>query len=312
MVDAVRQRLERFGLYFADRGILEAMLRSGDFALVLDGMNEAERDLSVQSFGRSFPRTRLLITSQGNALADFALWRLPDTIVSFCELLIVQYRPAEEARLLMQQLSSSGLLPHLRSGYDVRLVLDIARGGPSLALPASRLDLYRATVARAMRDFVGVEPDVLKELGWTMVLERRHTLNDGDRARLGPKLLRLLDREGIRILRRVGEVYKFRHDQMRNFLAASFLVEDTPNIEACAQRIADTDVWMLGRKEQEELWTFLANMLSKPEDLDILWHLATRDPARGFLLQAIIRRAEACGLTLLLRPPAARMAEPVS
>jgi hypothetical protein len=72
----------------------------------------------------------------------------------------------------------------------------------------------------------------LKQLAWTMVTQRRREILSDDEKLLGDGNLRALAKEGIRIVRPVGATHEFRHDQMRAFLAALWLFEETPNLPA--------------------------------------------------------------------------------
>jgi hypothetical protein len=94
-------------------------------------------------------------------------------------------------------------------------------------LPADRIALYRAMLARAIgADGQPLRLEGLKELAWKMVTGRRREIRSEDDKLLGAGSLKALAKEGVRIVRSSGEVYEFRHDQMRAFLPALYLIEE--------------------------------------------------------------------------------------
>jgi hypothetical protein len=74
---------------------------------------------------------------------------------------------------------------------------------------------------------------------------------------------------------------------MRAFLAAAWLVEETPNIEALQAAANKADTFTLNRRDQEELWTFVAALLTD-KDLVALWVFAGGQPQqRSILLESL-------------------------
>jgi hypothetical protein len=135
-----------------------------------------------------------------------------------------------------------------------------------------------------------------------MVTQRRREITSDDEQVLGAGVLSALDREGVRIVRRVGNVHEFRHDQMRAFLAALWLAEEMPTI-AEAQKVAvDGGAFQINRRDQEELWRFLAELVSSEDELKAHWTFASEDPnARAELLAAIHTEADKRDITLVRR-----------
>lgn len=127
------------------------------------------------------------------------------------------------------------------SGCDLRLLADLAAVDPAhAALPAGRVALYRAMLARAIGpDGQPLALEGLKRLAWTMVMQRRRRIVLDDEKALGVGTLSALEREGLRIVRSIGAEREFRHDQMRAFLAALWLVEETPTLSALQKIVAD-------------------------------------------------------------------------
>ncbi len=117
---------------------------------------------------------------------------------------------------------------------------------------------------------------------------------------LGAGTLNALVREGVRIVRSIGAEHEFRHDQMRAFLAALWLVEETPTIAALQKTATDAGVFGLNRRDQEELWSFVAPLLTSNADLEALWSFANDDPVeRGILLATLQAEADVRGVTLV-------------
>ena len=59
---------------FIDHSGLESMLRSGDFALVIEGGEGREKEIAAAA--QAFPRLRLLVTANAPAPEGFARVRL--------------------------------------------------------------------------------------------------------------------------------------------------------------------------------------------------------------------------------------------
>lgn len=95
-----------------------------------------------------------------------------------------------------------------------------------------------------------------------MVTQRRRRILPDDGKVLEAGTLQELEREGLRVIRSIGAEREFRHDQMRAFLAALWLVEETPNLPALQKTVSDVGAFALNRRDQEELWTFVALLLT--------------------------------------------------
>jgi hypothetical protein len=131
----------------------------------------------------------------------------------------------------------------------------------------------------------------LKQLAWTMVTQRHRQITPDDEKLLGADVLSALDREGVRIVRRIGKVYEFRHDQMRAFLAALWLVDEMPTITAAQKTAVDGRAFQVSRRDQEELWRFLAELMSGDDDLKAWWAFASEEPEGCGVLIAAIQAA---------------------
>jgi hypothetical protein len=302
VLDAVRRRLEQFGLATRDPGLIEAMLKAGQIALALDGTNEADRDAAIAAFARQFPQVRLLVTSQATGWEHWDAWHLPENVGALRNELLALWLGADKGECLSRRIVAEGLSDAIVSGYDLRLIADLAGADPEhTPLPANRIALYRAMLARATG--AGGEPlhlEGLKQLAWKMANERRREIRSEDEKLLGAGTLKALAKEGLRIVRPVGEVHEFRHDQMRAFLAALWLVEETPNLSALEKIAIDAGAFALNRRDQEELWRFVGALLVSPEDIRALWCFVNEDPEwRGILLAAVQAEADDRDITLI-------------
>jgi hypothetical protein len=87
---------------------------------------------------------------------------------------------------------------------------------------------------------------------------------------------------------------------MRAFLAALWLVEDAPTLPALQKTATDAGAFGLSRRDQEELWSFVAPLLTPTADLEALCHFANDNPVeRGILLAALQVEADKRGVTLV-------------
>jgi hypothetical protein len=307
ILEIVRRQLEQHGFATRDLGLVDAMLRAGHMALALDGTNEVDRDLALAAFASQFPQVRLLITSQAipRSLAGderWELWELPEDISGLRGGLLALWLGAEKGAILSRRIAAEGLSRTVVSGYDLRLLADLAAVDSEHAtLPGDRVALYRAMLARASGpDGQSLRLEGLEQLAWKMMIQRRRRIVTDDEKMLEAGTLNALEREGVRVVRPIGAEHEFRHDQMRAFLAASWLVEETPNLPALQKTAADAGAFGLNRRDQEELWSFVAPLLTSNADLEGLWHFANDDPVeRAILLAALQAEADKRGVTLV-------------
>jgi hypothetical protein len=307
VLETVRRQLEPSGFATRDIGLIDAMLKAGHIALALDGTNEADRDVALAAFASQFPQVRLLITSQAipRSLTDdkhWEVWELPPDISKLRDGLLALWFGDEKGALLSRRIVAEGLSGTIISGYDLRLLADLAAVDPEHApLPADRVTLYRAMLARASGpDGQPLRLEGLTQLAWTMVIQRRRRIVPEDEKMLGFGTLKALEEEGLRIVRSIGAEHEFRHDQMRAFLGALWLVEETPALPALQKTATDAGAFGLNRRDQEALWRFVAPLLRSNADLEALWHFANDDPVeRAILLAALQAEADKRGVTLV-------------
>ena len=147
VVEAVRATLSGEGLTFANKALLERFLESGTLGIAIDGLNEVDRTKSVSAFRMRFSEAPIFVTSQEKGEPPFDTWQLPDNIRDFTSDLLRLYLTGQQADDVMQRITASGLRDAIRSGYDVRLIIDLVRsGGEHAELPADRIGLYAAVV----------------------------------------------------------------------------------------------------------------------------------------------------------------------
>jgi hypothetical protein len=211
VLEAVRRRLEQFGIATRDLGLIEAMLKAGRIALALDGTNEADRYTALTDFARQFGQVRLLVTSQAACDENWEAWNLPEDIGALRERLLVRWLGDVKGAQLSRRIVAEGLSDSIISGYDLRLVADLAAADPEHApLPGDRIGLYRAMLARAKGvDGQSLRLEGLKQVAWTMVTQRRREILPVDETVLGPGTLIALLKEGLRIVRVVGVGHSF-------------------------------------------------------------------------------------------------------
>ena len=307
ILEIVRRQLEQHGFTTRDLGLVDAVLKAGHIAVALDGTNEVDRDLALAAFASQFPQARLLVTSQAipRSLAGderWDVWELPEDIDRLRGGLLALWLGAEKGPILSRRIAAEGLSRTVVSGYDLRLLADLAALDPEHAtLPGDRVALYRAMLARASgSDGQPLRLEGLEQLAWTMMIQRRRRIVLDDEKALGVGTLHALEREGVRIVRSIGAEHEFRHDQMRAFLAALWLVEETPTLPALQKTAADAGAFGLNRRDQEELWGFVAPLLTSAADLKALWLFANDDPIeRAILLAALQTEADKRGVTLV-------------
>ena len=302
VLEAVRLRLEQFGFNLRDLGLIDAMLKAGHIALALDGANEADRDGALAAFARTYPMVRLLVTSQTMGDEGWEVWRLPTDVGALRDGLLALWLGADKGAALARRIMAEGLSDTIVSGYDLRLVADLAGDDPAgAALPGNRIALYRAMLTRAKQaDGETLRLGRLKQLAWTMVTQRRREITADDEKSLDADTLQGLAKEGVRIVRQVGRVHEFRHDQMRAFLAALWLVEEMPNLPALEKEMDDSGMFGLNPQDQKELSRFVAPLLHSDADLAALWRFANEKPEeRAVLLDALQREADERNVTLV-------------
>jgi hypothetical protein len=279
--------LERSGVT-CDRALLRAMLRRGRLALAIDGPNQVVRQ-ALAALPRIWPDARFLVASDQASPNAFEAWRLPARMsAEMVQNLLQLWLGAYSGSRLTAQLDREDILPHLLTCYDVRLVADLVTDDPGQVLPTDRIKLYRAVFARAKAHNTKLQDLApLKALAWAMTLEERQEIKADELAWLESGSREVLVAQGSRVLREIEPgVFAFDHEQLRFLLAAEHLVETKQVLGSLIAALEGGPVWDCERGDQEELWRFLAAMLSS-EDVTALWRFSLDDPARVFLQYAL-------------------------
>jgi len=274
VVGGIKGTLAQTGLAFEDEKALRKILESGTLAVAIDGLHEAGRTMAVNAFIRDFPSAPMLVTSQEAGEQQFTSWRLPDDMRAFTYELLRLHLGEADADAVMARITSSGLKEAIRSGYDVRLIIDLVRADPAhAALPGDRAGLYAAVVDAAWpagsREAVWEEQSRTEAAAWKMVSERQ-PYEDMRRMKpeegLGSLLEKLADapereRKSVRLVRRVGPAYEFVHDQMHAYLAARRFTQPEFNVQKMVQMIESSTIAAHPSPTRRTLWNFIAALL---------------------------------------------------
>jgi hypothetical protein len=308
VVDAVRATLSSGGLAFASSALLSRFLESGVIGVAIDGLNEVDRTRAVAAFTRTFNDAPMLVTSQQPGSDHFTAWRLPTDIRDFTSDLLRLYLTAEQAETVMNRIAASGLKDAIRSGYDVRLVIDLARTDRA-ELPADRMGLYAAVLKAAWPD---VPEDVRQDqqsliaaAAWRVVSERKP---NEDMRRLKPDvdlpatLLQALadapekDSRSVRLIRRVGAgTFEFVHDQMHAYLAARWFAQEGLSTAELEKMVAGSTIWTQTPDARRILWGFAAALLDNERVMG-LWARVEDKEEWDVLQRALKAEAERRGL----------------
>lgn len=150
------------------------------------------------------------------------------------------------------------LLSGLISGYDIELVIDLVRGtnDPS-RLPITRTGLYLAILTENDEEY---PVERLGLLAWKKLIEGKRVFSREDPGMTG--LLQPLESGKYRVIISVSKSeVEFRHDQMRTYLAAFWLVRQAINVESLTMHLERDEVWRVTAEDQDELWPFVAELL---------------------------------------------------
>ncbi|TNV11206.1 hypothetical protein FH968_22495 [Buttiauxella sp. B2] len=245
---------------------------------------------------------KIIATSQSDAEEGWGVWYLPKDISEQRASLLKLWLGDEAGNVLEKRLRFDQNVV-IVSGYDLRLVTDLVRNNPSATpIPEGRIGLYRAVLCKATRgDGEPLDLLPLRQLAVQMIAEGRRAFSLDEGLVLGEGSAEILSRDNVRVIRKVGRSWEFRHDQMRAFLAACSLADDTPTLKQLIVRIEENRMFRLRRDDQEVLWGFLADVLND-KDVQTLWVYAQRDPGERGLLQGALQRTADQRKIQLLRP----------
>jgi hypothetical protein len=247
--------LDERGAASSNLRLISAIIDRSDFILLLDGANEVPWGDQIGPAAASRDRPGLLVTSQGEPPMGmlFEHWVLPETIAEAIQPLLCLFMGDERGNALFRRLEASGLLPEIRSGYDVRLLQRLAEAGIG-ELPPTRLALYGAMVDHAVAQD-SVRAGDLAASAWSIWLSGSRQF---DRGEIGAGLADQLLRADARIIREAGSKLEFVHDQIEAYLAARHIFDSANPAGLIA---ATEEQWRLRiRSEQADLWAFVREM----------------------------------------------------
>lgn len=306
MMECVRVALSGNGLSFDDAKLLKAMFEMGTLGVAVDGLNEVARGPEVTAFAERFAKTAMFVTSQDTGGEPFGVWRLPATIAEYVDALLELYLKEKPglAAAVAREIRETGLIAHLRSGYDVRLVANLAISARErLDKTRSQLDLYREAVDAAWPkgdEHKEERVEVLAAAAWVLVSDRGP---NKDRRRMVPNqdcpadLLNDLEKvSAIRLVRAAGTDYEFVHDQMGAYLAARWFTSRAA-VAVMHELLETSQVWKVGAEAQRILWSFVAEIVRR-ETLTALWIFAGDEEERVVLWKQLAERAGRAGWDL--------------
>lgn len=299
--ELARLALRARGLRIDDPTLFRAILESGYFALILDGANETANAAALEDYARTSPEVRILVTSQGDPVKPgFEVLRLPGSVEQLVGPLLALFLGPERSAAVLEAVRPTPLWDGLASGYDVRLLADLAgRDGPVPELPADRIVLYRALLAR-LQHAGGAYPEAeLSRAAWA--LWRDGVRRFDSTKYLTPDLIEPLRHDDARVVRTIGgALFEFRHDQMRGYLAALWAARH----EVAPVRLFETDkaIWRLGFSEQAVVWDFFAALIDQARG-EAIWQWCHDDPERAVLLHALDQQGRKEGWRLVRNAP---------
>ena len=179
------------------------------------------------------------------------------------------------------------LVQEIRSGYDVELIADLTQRGRKI--PSDRLGLYDAAFAAVAESDPGQNGDhALCREAWRLFLSGVRPFQPYEQ--LDEDVLRPFEQEHV-VTRRRG-AYQFRHDLMRSYAAARWVMRHTSSM---TERIARLEVDLLWTsdtvkaEDRREMLRFLVAMIERREDLVAFRKFAEEDMERRALLWALLK-----------------------
>ncbi|MBC5784765.1 hypothetical protein H8N03_17580 [Ramlibacter sp. USB13] len=294
--EMARHQFSSVGLQVQDAAFFYRLLRTGDVCLVIDGMNEVDRDAALQRYCNVVGSSvRLLATSQSLPRAwDIRCLMLPVFDRALISSLLVNMLGQEAGERTIAQLNEQ-LVASVRSGYDVQLIAQCVQSGKRL--PRTRLQLYDAAYEEGLQG--AAVPEVvdgaLANVAWDMFLsgDRRFT----ESAALPAGLLEPM--AAARIVVRRAAAFEFRHDLMRAYVAARRVVYVAEDIRSTLALLDTPKLWegtAVRPGDRRELVAFICAM-ARRTDLQLLRDFAEQEIENRSVLFKAARNA-----SLLDRP----------
>lgn len=297
VIDAIAHYLEPYGV--DNTKLVARLLRTGDFLLVFDGLNERNWEEEVHKFLARFPEVPVVITAQTDArFAQMERWHLPLFNPAFAQaVLSARLRDPKSASNVPTQ-----LWPEIHSGYDVVLLAELLAA--RYPLPFTKLGLYESTLDRAETLWTGT--GAFKDLraslcrqAWDLWLAAGYDITPS--FQLPESFVQHLCNT-VHILVRNENRYHFRHELMRQYLAAVWAVTESTSTQDLVRRLESASVWELGRTQQRDVFEFITSFAENVSDLQELANCAARDFARrAVLIEAVQRIAQKREWTIALK-----------
>jgi hypothetical protein len=319
---AVKSTLSAQGLPFESDSLLRKFLASGTLLVVIDGIHEVGGAPSVEAFARDFDAAPMLVSSQDVGDPMFAHWRLPLDMSQYKDDLLRLSLGTPAAETVIARIKQSGLDAQIKSGYDVRLIADLARVDPAHgALPSNRIGLYAAVIAAGWPDGtperIQEQQDQTAAAAWRMVSQRK-PFEDSRRLTRGDLSIDLLKRladapknegKSVRLLQALdGGKFEFVHDQMHAYLAARWFAQQGFSVRELEKMISESAIWSQSIQSRQTLWAFIAALLDDERLLALLTYVedvAEWDVLRR-QLKAEAQRRRIDGVASSHRPPGHR------
>jgi tetratricopeptide (TPR) repeat protein len=321
LIECIRAVLSSNGLTFENEALLRAILHKGTLAVAIDGLNEVARVNSVEAFADTFDNTPILVTSQDEGGDRFKTWHLP-ALSEYRGALLCAYLGDESGNTVLARLQACGLIDHIESGYDIRLVVDLTREDPKNApLPKNRLGLYGSVVEaawpRGAEEQRRMQQAQLQAAAWKLVSERE-PYEDKRRLKVDVDLPRQLltaladatdhFSRSVRLVRGVGQDFEFVHDQMHLYLAACWCTGYERSIAELLEMICTSKIWKDTKEVQRILCEFVVSMLDR-EVIHAHWVQVFGEERLDSLRRALEREADKQDLELKIpRKQRAKMA----
>ncbi len=281
VVGAITSSLESYGI--DDPKLVGRLLRTGDILVMLDGANERNWDDAIKSFVVRFPEVPVIISSQsGTSLSGVESWTLPLINPESGKKLLLVHAPTLPESAVAGVPES--LWRDIKSGYDVFLLAEVLLKG--ILPPQTKVDLYRATVDKAAETWMGGQPistllPSLYQRGWELWKTGGYVLQPDGTLPL-QFVEYLTDKHHLFV--RMGDTFQFRHELMRQYFAACWIVEESVSVEDMIVRLSEEDVWKRGRSQQSDMFGFLTDVLRSPAELKAIARFASENIAQRAVL----------------------------
>jgi hypothetical protein len=298
--DIVKAAFERFGFSFSDDFFLIKLFERGGFLLMLDGLNEVDLDKEIVHYASTHPKVKMLLTSQEELhSSDIVVYHLPLFDAQGATDLIKAFMGDEKGSALAEKL---GLTIHeLKSGYDIRLVIEQANTILTGEGPLDRMELYEATINNAIHDEIEYPRHVIEKTAFNQWLtgKRLFACNEELTETL---ITPLLKRPASIVVRRGIEQYEFRHDLLRSYLAACWLVLRAPSISVRLDLLKDDVIWQLPTEDQNSMFEFATLLIPSAKELQEVASFAAEYPVKRVrLFEAAKKAAKDKGWVLNLK-----------